>query len=65
MILECIDEVRVDHDDGKRYLFEERDRFGYVYEVDEALGEMALATGKVVELTDYEGPTEIPSWGLG
>ncbi len=59
MVLECIDEVRVDHD-GKQYLFEERDRFGYVYEVDADLGAEALATGKCVELTDYDGPTEAP-----
>lgn len=67
MLLECLDEVRVTHD-GAEYLFEERARFGYVYEVPDELGEKAVATGKCREILvdenhPYTGPTpEAPTY---
>lgn len=59
MFLECVDEVRVRHD-GREHLFEERARFGYVYEVPDELGKAAIATGKCLEVKDFKGLAEIP-----
>lgn len=60
MIIECLSEVRVPYK-GYDYLFEERDIYGYVYEVDEKLGKEAIATGECQEIVvddehPYTGP---------
>lgn len=60
MFIECLEECRVQHG-GREYLFEERKRFGYVYEVDEDLAKAAIATGNCLEVKEYEGTSEIPS----
>lgn len=60
MHLECLEECRVPHE-GREFLFEETDRFGYVYEVDNELGQKVLATGKCQQLKDYKGPVETPT----
>ncbi len=60
MFVTCGEEVKVPYS-GREYLFEEYAQFGYVYSVDAGLGAAAIATGKCGEVTDYDGPTEIPS----
>lgn len=59
MFVEATDEVRVLHG-GNEFLFEEKHLFGYTYEVPEALGKAAVATGKVREVKSYKGQVEEP-----
>lgn len=64
MIIECLDQVRVSYDE-KEFLFE--DGFGYVYQIDAALGAKAVATKKCREIVvdeehPYKGPVPESPW---
>lgn len=63
MKLTCLDECRVLHK-GLVYSFEETSLSGCVYEVDETLGNKAVATKKCVAIVEdeehpYSGPTPV------
>lgn len=56
MYLKCLDEYRAKVK-GLPVTFEETKSFGYVYEVNEKVGEKLLATGKFSACTDEEAAT--------
>lgn len=68
--LKCLDEYRLEYD-NKELCFEETSLFGYIYEVDDTLGNILLETGKFEEVkppkpgekpsADWLAPTSLPN----
>lgn len=56
MFLRCLDEYRTEIE-GRPVVFEETHKFGFIYAVDDELGEKLIATGKFAPASEKEAET--------